>query len=824
MKPDTRKTKQELIDELEMLRKKTELQGDTVRVEIANDIKLESSELNILLNAATKLGSTLDLNTLMQATTDQIIDLAGIDTSAIYLVNGNNLYLGATTPPLDPSMPEEFRLANLDDHIHIKKCVTTKEIVSVKDSKNEYFSPAEKIILEQRNLKSIWYVPITITNETIGIFIASSLGKIKTCTQKEFDLFRALSNIVAVALQNSLLHKELEEKNEELRTTLLSIGDAVISTDINGNVVLMNENAVKLCGYSLNEAIGKPLSQVFRIINSKTREEVENPVSKVIEGGKRVHLANHTILISKDGNEYQIADSAAPIIDLKDKITGVVLVFSDVTKDYALREELRENKDRLTKAELMGGFGHWELDLINNKISGSSGAAAIYGVDGKSFDFNTIKKLPLPEYRQLLDKSMSKLINENEPYDIEFKIERPDGKIRIVHSTAKYDPNSKKVFGILHDITDRKQAEEALIESEMKYKEFFMKDLTGDFLATVEGEVVDCNPALLSILGYSSLNEMQKYPASKFYADPNDRKILVERLRKEKEVTFHEIRMRKSDGEIIIVLENVVGIFNKKNKLTHLRGYIFDITDRKKAENSIIKSKEQAETADRLKTEFLAQMSHEIRSPLNAVLSFTDLIKELTSDISCEELDTCYSGIGSASKRIIRTVDSILNMSDLQLGSYQVVKRKINIVELLRNINHEFENSANYKNIELRFKTDAEKKLISIDDYALGQILVNLLDNAIKYTQQGYVEVELLLKKNIIIKVKDTGIGISDEYLPTIFIPFTQEEQGYTRSYDGNGLGLALVKKYCEILGADISLKSKKNVGTTFTIDFPTQN
>ena len=821
MKPDTRKTKKELIDELEILRKKINLQEKAVASEIVNIKELESNEHSILLNAAIKLGSTLDLNAVMQNTTDQITNLAGIETSAVYLVNGDNLYLGATTPPLNSSMPEEFRFAKLDDHTHIKKCVTAKQIVTVSDSKNEIFSPREKIILEQRKFKSILYVPISITSGTIGVFIAASLDKIKTCTSKELDLFRALSNIVAIALQNSLLHKELEEKNEELSTTLLSIGDAVISTDIEGNIVLMNKNAERLCGYDLKEAVGKPLRQVFKIISSTTREEIENPIKEVIDGGKRVHLANHTILISKGGTEYQIADSAAPILDSKGKITGVVLVFSDVTEDYALREELKANKDKLNRAELMGEFGHWELDLVNKKISGSPGAAAIYGIEGELFDLSIIQKTPLPEYRQLLDESMFKLINENKPYNIEFEIKRPDGVTRVVHSSAIFDSINKKVFGILHDITKRKQAEKSLKKSEMNYREFFMKDLTGDFLSTMEGKIVDCNPAFLSTLGYSYYEEIKNFDASCFYADKNERDNLIKIIKKEREITSHEIKMKKSNGEIITVLENVIGIFDDKNKLTHLRGYIFDITDRKKAENIIIKAKERAEAADRLKTEFLAQMSHEIRSPLNAVLSFTELIKEITSDTKCDELDACYSGISSASKRIIRTVDSILNMSDLHLGTYQAAKRKVNIVDLLKSIILEFGNTANYKNIELRFDTNIEKKILSIDDYALGQILVNLLDNAIKYTRKGFVEVQLIKNDNFTIKVKDTGIGISKEYLPTLFTPFTQEEQGYTRSYDGNGLGLALVKKYCEILKADISVDSKKNVGTTFTIDFP---
>ncbi|GJQ63409.1 MAG: hypothetical protein SCALA702_24620 [Melioribacteraceae bacterium] len=159
-------------------------------------------------------------------------------------------------------------------------------------------------------------------------------------------------------------------------------------------------------------------------------------------------------------------------------------------------------------------------------------------------------------------------------------------------------------------------------------------------------------------------------------------------------------------------------------------------------------------------------------------------------------------------------------MSDLQLGIYQASKREVNIVELLEILLKEFRSIADSKNLKLIFSTDIQEKVIYLDDYAFGQIMANLLDNALKYTKEGKVELKLETGKEIRISVLDTGIGISEEFLPNLFTPFSQEEQGYTRSYDGNGLGLALVKKYCDFIGAEIEVQSKKNEGTVFTIIF----
>ena len=612
--------------------------------------------------------------------------------------------------------------------------------------------------------------------------------------------------------------ESLRQSRENLSITLHSIGDAVISTDIKGNIALMNPVAEKLCGWKFSEAEGNPISRVFTITNTQTGKPVDNPVKLVLKSGKKIGLSNHTVLISKDGKEYQVAASAAPIFDKTKKITGAVLVFSDVTEEYKIRETLKENEANLTKAELIGNFGNWELDLNTLKIKGSKGAAVVYGMPPKNWDLKTVQKFSLPKYRKMMDDALNLLVSKGIPYKVEFEIKRPDGEIRVINSTATYNAKMNKVFGVLHDITKRKRAEEALARSEQIYREFFTKDLTGDFLATIEGKILECNPAYLRILGYKSIEEIQKYSSRKFYVDPREREEMIELIKKEKEVTDYEMHMLRTDGKKITVVENIIGVFDDKNNLTHLKGYLFDITDRKKAEQEMLAAKEKAEVADHMKTEFLAQMSHEIRSPLNAVLSLTGLIKDITKEIPNEDLQVCFSGIDSASKRIIRTVDSILNMSDLQLGTYQVTKRKTNIVELLQNLVREYENIAQNKNVDLLFNSPLKKADVVIDDYALNQVFANLIDNAVKYTRQGFVEIRLNVDKKIKVEIEDTGIGIAKEFLPLIFSPFSQEKQGYTREYEGNGLGMSLVKNYCDLIGAEISVISKKDSGTTFTV------
>jgi len=236
------------------------------------------------------------------------------------------------------------------------------------------------------------------------------------------------------------------------------------------------------------------------------------------------------------------------------------------------------------------------------------------------------------------------------------------------------------------------------------------------------------------------------------------------------------------------------------------------------------KSKERAEVAVRMKTEFLAQMSHEIRTPINSILSYAQLLKDETIESVPEDLKFSFDMINNGGRRLIRTVDLILNMSELQTGTYEVIVEKCDITEILDQLVGEFQTAAKSKNLDLMLLNRLNKgeHILSLDIYTVTQIFANLIDNAIKYTAEGSIEVVVYktLENTIAVDVQDTGIGISEQFQISLFDPFTQEEQGYTRKFDGNGLGMALVKEYCKLNQAKISVESAKGKGSTFTVLF----
>ena len=246
-----------------------------------------------------------------------------------------------------------------------------------------------------------------------------------------------------------------------------------------------------------------------------------------------------------------------------------------------------------------------------------------------------------------------------------------------------------------------------------------------------------------------------------------------------------------------------------------------DILKRRKIEIKLKDAIEKVEKSERIKSEFLAQMSHEIRTPVNTILSFSSLIKEELSKFADEELKYGFSGIESASKRLIRTIDLILNMSDIQLGTHDYFPKEINICDdILENLIVEYRVQVNEKKLNLKLLKNNENLNVICDSYTVNQIFANLLDNAIKYTKEGNITIECGRNKSneLYVSILDTGVGISEEYMPNLFDEFSQEDMGYTRKFEGNGLGLALVKKYCELNNFKIFAESKKNIGSKFTV------
>jgi signal transduction histidine kinase len=286
--------------------------------------------------------------------------------------------------------------------------------------------------------------------------------------------------------------------------------------------------------------------------------------------------------------------------------------------------------------------------------------------------------------------------------------------------------------------------------------------------------------------------------------------------RKTRKIIEDKDEKYKSDLEYLVKVRT-----NELNKLNeNLR---MDIIKRKEVEKELKETVQKVEKSEKIKSDFLAQVSHEIRTPINTILSFSSLIKDELAQYADEELKYSFSGIQSAGRRLIRTIDLILNMADVQAGTHDYIPKEIDICgDIIKNLATEYKAQIKEKKLKLEIIEKTENTKIVADSYTVNQIFANLIDNAIKYTAEGTIKIVCDRNKDneMIVSVIDTGLGISRDYFPKLFEEFSQEDMGYTRKYEGNGLGLALVKKYCELNKAEISVKSEKGKGSNFTVKF----
>ncbi|MEJ2614179.1 MAG: ATP-binding protein [Ignavibacteriaceae bacterium] len=395
------------------------------------------------------------------------------------------------------------------------------------------------------------------------------------------------------------------------------------------------------------------------------------------------------------------------------------------------------------------------------------------------------------------------------------KIESLDRQLKVIFRD--------KIGELNLEINQRRLAEHSLRQSEKQFRLLFERAPIGMVISSPDGNILKVNNAFCQSLGYNEEELKNKKASELTYLDdqPNYIKLYKQLLEENLSHIYFENRFIRKDKEIIFTIVESVLIRGEDEKPHHFISQVIDITERKKVERELVKAKEKAEESDIMKTAFLAQMSHEIRTPLNVILAATPILADELPEGN-EDNDMLLDSITNAGKRLQRTIDMILNMSSVQSGNYQPEIEEVDLSTEMKKLIEEFNQLINSKKLDLNFYNKAGDSTILADKYTVNQIFQNLIGNAVKYTPAGYVNITLFGKDkhNICVEIKDSGIGMSREYMEKLFTPFSQEDSGHKRKFEGNGLGLALVKKYVELNNADISVDSVKEQGTVFTVTF----
>jgi len=663
--------------------------------------------------------------------------------------------------------------------------------------------------------------------------------------RNERMLLNAIAERVGRIVERMKAEESLRESESSLSMTLKSIGDGLIATDSSGRITRINPVAEYLTGWKAEEALGRPSGEVFRIINEFTRENVQNPIERVLKEGRIVGLANHTVLIARDGTERPIADSGAPIrLEEGGEVLGAVLVFRDQTRERQAEEELKFRNLLLATQQEVSIDGILVVDGHDKILSYNSRFVDLWGIPPEvvatKSDELALKSVldKLADPGKFLEKVQ--YLYEHREENSRDEIVLADGRIFDRYSAPMIGAASKYYGRIWYfrDISAQKRTEEAIRESELKFRTITESALDAIIMMDNAGMVTFWNPAAEKIFGYSKEELLGKdvhmvlSPAH--YLDSFQKAFSKWRETGEgpaigKVVELQALRAGGKEISVELSLSSV----NLGEKWSAV-GIIRDITERKKAEENLLEANRQLEAAtaqatlaNRAKSEFLANMSHEIRTPLNAVIGFTELLKGRITD---EKSRNYLEGIVTGGRNLLNLINDILDLSKIEAGRMEIHPEVVNPQSLYEEMAQIFSVRMNEKGLYLRIEISPSlSQALLLDETRLRQILLNLVGNSVKFTEKGGITMRMRTVPraldgsvvDLLLEVEDTGIGIPAEQQNQIFEAFRQQEGQSTRKYGGTGLGLTITKHLVAIMGGNISLESEPGKGSIFRVLLP---
>ena len=635
--------------------------------------------------------------------------------------------------------------------------------------------------------------------------------------------------------------EELRESENNLMVTLYSIGDAFIATDADSVITRINPPAEELTGWQSAEAIGKPLQEVFHIVNARTRQKVANPVESVLANGETVGLANHTLLIARDGTERQIADSGAPIRRADGRAIGVVLVFRDVTETYAQEQKIRESEKLLKNVtanvpgvvfELQATSDHeYTLRFINEKV------VDIFGLDVPSEGFIAAFSACIAEdEKDRFLASIRDAVDLVRPWHYEGCFVKPSGEHMWFSGIAiPYKEGESIVFdGVLMDITERKHWESALEASESRYRDLFNEaPLMYVITENRHGEpfIRDANNLFLGVLGYSR-EDVLGTPLAEYYTD-DSKEDLLERGgygRSLKGRISEERTFLTRDGQMVHTLLHALPEIDAHGRVVGTRAMFLDITARKHAEQE--KRRLEAALVQSQKMEAIGTLAggiaHDFNNILSAVIGYAELaLNDTKADSRIHENLQQIHVAGMRAGALVRQILTFSRRTERELKPIQIGPLVQEALKLLR--------SSLPTTIEISQHIASDLDNVMADPTQLHQILMNLCTNAAQAMEEdgghltiGLLQVELTpqdlplhpdLKSGRYLKlsIQDTGKGIPSNIQEQIFLPyFTTKEKG-----KGTGLGLSVVHGIVQSYGGAVYVYSEPNQGTTFNVYVP---
>jgi PAS domain S-box-containing protein len=631
----------------------------------------------------------------------------------------------------------------------------------------------------------------------------------------------------------------LRESEERWKFAIEGSGQGLWDWNAETNEVFFSKQWKEMIGYAEYE-ISYTFEEWEKRVHPDDINQAHEDLQKHFEGITPYYYNEHRLLC-KDGSYKWILGRGMVMLKTE---TGKPLRVIGTNTDISDRKKAEKDRERIEAALIESEQRYRELfDRIRSGV-------AVYGAidNGNDFIFQEFNKSAEQIENIKKEEIIGKKVTEVFPGVREFglleifqqvwKTGQPayhpisfykDNRVLGWRENYVYKLLSDEIVSVYDDVTERRQAEEALRESEEKLRLIFENSNVGIVLADKEAKLYSFNPAFTELLGYDRDELKMLYFGHFTHPDDLEKELkLVQRILSN-EIRSYQIEKRyvRKNKDVIWVRVNVTALKNDRGEIEYFVGIAENIDHIKKYERRLIEAKDAADQANRAKSEFLANMSHEIRTPMNAILGFAEL---LNSHISDAKQKKYLEGILTGGKTLLSLINDILDLSKIEAGRMEIQPEPTDIYRLLQDFRSIFAAKEAEKCLE--FMIDIAERVpryVIIDEVRIRQILLNLIGNAFKFTDKGVITLRVDGPANIhddsvielIFEVSDSGIGIPRTQMELIFEAFRQQDGQSTRKYGGTGLGLTITKRLAEMMQGKIEVESEIGKGSTFKVYIP---
>ncbi|TCO81497.1 PAS domain S-box-containing protein [Plasticicumulans lactativorans] len=639
-----------------------------------------------------------------------------------------------------------------------------------------------------------------------------------------------------------------------------AVGIAVLSPQ--GQCLQVNERLCAILGYGADELCRMRFQD---ITHPDDLAEDERSLGRILAGELDTCVREQRYL-HKGGSAVWVNLTVSLTRYADGRPNFFIAVVEDISQRRQAAEALRESEARLKMALVASHMGVWEWDIPADRVYWSPECYEIFGVDAAGFDADlaAFRRLLHPDDLAGFMRAVEDALARREVFAADFRIRRSDGAIRWVSDLARatYDEAGRplRLVGTARDVTDRK-----LIEQELEQHRHHLEELVAERTRQLEAanlalsqraaEVADLydhapcgyhsldpagvflqiNDTELNWLGYRREEVVGRLRLQDLLT-PHSQQVFAEafpRLKAHGWVRDLEYELVRKDGMLLPVVLTATVLRDAAGQFVATRSTLFDNSERQKRDREVAalnaalqqratelqSAKEAAETANRAKSAFLANMSHEIRTPMNAILGLSYLLRRDTQDPAQQER---LAKIDGAARHLLGIINDILDLSKIEAGKLVLEQSDFELDEVLRNVCAMVADRARHKRLAIATEVEDLPRRLRGDPTRLGQLLLNYVSNAVKFTERGSVVIgarlleerdsELLVR----FAVHDTGAGIAPEQLGRLFHAFEQADSSTTRTHGGTGLGLAINRHLARLMGGETGADSALGVGSTF--------